>query len=74
MSVYSSTMVYPSFFDDPLQSHEDFLYEQYRSVTFDYTEEDLREMYDEYYSCYEEWYLWVKHTWMIFNVAKVWGG
>lgn len=44
---------YPSFFDDPLQSHEDFLHEQYRSVTFDYTEEDLREMYDEYYSCYE---------------------
>ena len=57
MSVYSSTMVYPSIFDDPLQSHEDFLYAQYRSVTFDYTEEDLREMYDEYYSCYEEWYL-----------------
>ena len=56
MSVYSSTMVYPSIFDDPL-SHEDFLYEQYRNVTFDYTEEDLREMYDEYYSCYEEWYL-----------------
>ncbi|DBA59569.1 TPA_asm: hypothetical protein CBHJFHIM_00008 [Methanobrevibacter gottschalkii virus vir075] len=57
MSVYSSTMVYPSIFDDPLQSHSEYLHEKYQSVTFDYTEEDIREMYDEYYSCYEEWYL-----------------
>lgn len=57
MSIYSQFEVYPSSFDDPLQSHTEYLHDEYKSVTFDYSEDDLREMYDEYYSCYEEWYL-----------------
>ena len=45
--------MYPSSFDEPLMSHEDYLYEQYRRDHIEEcSDEELNMMY-EYYSCYE---------------------
>ena len=58
MSVYSPFEVYPSSFDDVCESVEDVLYQKYLTLhSSEMGEEEVREMYDEYYSCYEEWYL-----------------
>lgn len=58
MSMYSSFEVYPHSFDEPGESSVDKQYQQYLSLhPSEMSEEDLKEMYDKYYSCYEEWYL-----------------